>query len=97
MYKCKECDFVSMNEKSFMAHMEKAHQVKQPKQIIKSAHEPNFLHNMLDKKVEIETLGGKTLTGILIEYNKYEVQLKLSDDKVVLLWKHGLLSICEVR
>ena len=93
MYKCELCDFVSMNEKSLKAHMETEHpQVEKKK---KRSQRSTFLHNLLNKNVKIETLSGKILTGIFVEYNSYEIKLKLSDDREILLWKQGLLMICE--
>ena len=63
----------------------------------KSLKEPNFLPHILNKKVEIITINGETISSKFMGFNRYEIRLKLADEKELLLWKHGLLSISVVE
>jgi len=60
-----------------------------------------YLSDFVNKVVVCETLSGKTITGILTGYDKYELLLvdvkdiKLKKPKKTVVYKHGLISIQE--
>lgn len=57
----------------------------------------------MNKVVVCETLSGKTITGILTGYDKYELLLvdvkdiKSKKPKKTVVYKHGLISIQEME
>ena len=62
-----------------------------------------YLHDFMNKVVVCETSSGKTISGVLIGFNKYEILLVEAKDikskKPVktLVYKHGLISIKETE
>ncbi len=62
-----------------------------------------YLSDLLNKVVVCETLSGKTLTGILTGYDKYELILVETKDirskkpMKTIIYKHGLISIREME
>ncbi|HEY9245339.1 MAG TPA: hypothetical protein VIO11_00685 [Candidatus Methanoperedens sp.] len=60
-----------------------------------------YLSDFLNKIVVCETLSGKTITGILVGYNKYELvmveakDIKSKNPMKTVIYKHGLISIRE--
>ena len=61
-----------------------------------------YLSDLFNKVVVCETLSGKTLTGILTGYDKYELilvetkDIKSKKPMKTLVYKHGLISIREM-
>ncbi len=62
-----------------------------------------YLSHFMNKVIVCETLSGKTITGILTGYNKYELLLVETKDikskkpMKTLVYKHGVVSIRETE
>jgi small nuclear ribonucleoprotein (snRNP)-like protein len=62
-----------------------------------------YLSDFMNKVVVCETLSGKTLTGILTGYDKYELilvetkDIKSKKPMKTIVYKHGLISIREME
>ncbi len=62
-----------------------------------------YLSEFVNKVVICETLSGKTITGVLTGYNKYELilmeakDIKSKNPAKTLVYKHGLVSIRETE
>lgn len=62
-----------------------------------------YLSDFMNKVVVCETLSGKTITGILTGYDKYELLLVNVEDikskkpKKTIVYKHGCISIREME
>jgi small nuclear ribonucleoprotein (snRNP)-like protein len=60
------------------------------------------LSDFMNKVVVCETLSGKTITGILTGYDKYELilvetkDIKSKKPMKTIIFKHGLISIREI-
>jgi small nuclear ribonucleoprotein (snRNP)-like protein len=65
--------------------------------------EESNLPGFMNKVIVCETLGGKTITGVLTGYNKYELilmqtkDIKSKNPAKTLVYKHGLVSIRELE
>ena len=61
-----------------------------------------YLSDFMNKVVVCETLSGKTITGILTGYDKYELilvetkEIKSKKPLKTIVYKHGLISIQEM-
>jgi small nuclear ribonucleoprotein (snRNP)-like protein len=61
-----------------------------------------FLSDFMNKVVVCETLSGKTITGILTGYDKYELilvetkDIKSKKPMKIIVYKHSLISIREM-
>ncbi|MBU4223460.1 MAG: hypothetical protein KKA10_17875 [Euryarchaeota archaeon] len=61
-----------------------------------------YLSDFMNKVVVCETLNGKTITGILTGYDKYELvlvetkEIKSKKPLKTIVYKHGLFSIQEM-
>ncbi|MCE8428379.1 MAG: RNA chaperone Hfq [Candidatus Methanoperedens sp.] len=61
-----------------------------------------YLSDFMNKVVVCYTLSGKTITGILTGYDKYELilvetkDIKSKNPKKIVIYKHGLVSIQEM-
>jgi small nuclear ribonucleoprotein (snRNP)-like protein len=61
-----------------------------------------FLSDFMNKVIVCETLSGKTITGILSGYDKYELilvetkDIKSKKPMKTIIFKHGLISIREM-
>lgn len=60
-----------------------------------------YLSDFMNKVIICETLSGKTITGILTGYDKYELILVETKDikskkPKTIIYKHGLISIREM-
>ena len=61
-----------------------------------------YLSDFMNKVVVCETLSGKTITGILSGYDKYEIilveakDIKSKKPMKTIIFKHGLISIREM-
>ncbi len=68
-----------------------------------SIKEDQFLPEFMNKVIVCETLGGKTITGILTGHDKYTMLLVEAKDikskkpMKTLVYKHGVASIREVE
>jgi small nuclear ribonucleoprotein (snRNP)-like protein len=62
-----------------------------------------YLSEFVNKVVVCETLSGKTITGVLTGYNKYELilmevkDIKSKNPAKILVYKHGLVTIREIE
>ncbi len=62
-----------------------------------------YLSDFMNKVVVCETLSGKTITGVLTGYDKYELLLvnvkdiKSKKPNKMVVYKHGLISIQEME
>jgi small nuclear ribonucleoprotein (snRNP)-like protein len=62
-----------------------------------------YLSDFMNKVVVCETLSGKTITGILTGYDKYELilvetkDIKSKKPMKIVVYKHGLVSIRELE
>ncbi|HLB71139.1 MAG: hypothetical protein OIN88_01210 [Candidatus Methanoperedens sp.] len=62
-----------------------------------------YLSDFVNKVVVCETLSGKTITGVLTGYNKYELlfvetkDIKSKKPMKTLVYKHGVVSIRETE
>lgn len=62
-----------------------------------------YLSDFINKVIVCETISGKTITGILTGYDKYELLLvdvkdiKSKKPKKMVVYKHGLISIQEIE
>ena len=62
-----------------------------------------YLPEFMNKVIVCETLSGKTITGVLTGYNKYELilmqakDIKSKNPAKTLIYKHGLVSIRETE
>jgi small nuclear ribonucleoprotein (snRNP)-like protein len=60
-----------------------------------------FLNDLVNKVVACETMSGKIITGVLIGYDTYTLlvvepkDIKNPNPKRTVIFKHGLVSICE--
>ncbi len=65
--------------------------------------EDKFLSDFINKVIVCETMGGKTTTGILIGYDTYTIilvdmkDIKSTNPKKTMVFKHGLVSIRELE
>jgi small nuclear ribonucleoprotein (snRNP)-like protein len=63
----------------------------------------DYLSNFINKIVVCETLSEKTVTGVLTEYNRYELilvetkDIKAKKPMKTVVFKHGLVSIREAE
>lgn len=61
----------------------------------------SYLSDFLNKVVVCETMSGKTMTGILTGFDKYELilvetkDIKSKKPMKIILYKHGLVSVRE--
>lgn len=61
----------------------------------------SYLNDFLNKVVVCETMNGKTITGILTGFDKYELilvetkDIKSKNPPKIIVYKHGLVSIRE--
>ncbi|MCE8425250.1 MAG: hypothetical protein J5U17_05675 [Candidatus Methanoperedens sp.] len=68
----------------------------------RSQNSDKYLSDFMNKVVVCETLSGKTITGILTGYDKYELILVETKDiksrklMKTIIYKHGLFSIREM-
>jgi small nuclear ribonucleoprotein (snRNP)-like protein len=62
-----------------------------------------YLSDFINKIIICETLSGKTITGVLIEYSKYELilietkDIKSKKPMKIVVFKHGVVSIRETE
>ncbi|MCZ7397438.1 MAG: hypothetical protein O8C59_02880 [Candidatus Methanoperedens sp.] len=62
-----------------------------------------YLSDFMNKVIVCETLSGKTITGILTGYDKYELilvetkDIKSKKPMKTIVYKHGLISIREME
>ncbi|CAG0958969.1 hypothetical protein METP3_00709 [Methanosarcinales archaeon] len=62
-----------------------------------------YISDLINKIVVCETFSGKTITGILTEYSKYELilietkDIKSKKPKKIVVFKHGVVSIREME
>ncbi len=63
----------------------------------------DYLSDLINKIVVCETLSGKTITGVLTEYSKYELilietkDIKSKKPKKIVVFKHGVVSVREME
>ena len=63
----------------------------------------SYLTDFLNKVIVCDTLGGKTITGILTSYDKYELilvetkDIKSKKPLKIIVYKHALVSIREME
>jgi small nuclear ribonucleoprotein (snRNP)-like protein len=63
----------------------------------------SYLSDFLNKVIVCDTLSGKTITGILTSYDKYELilvetkDIKSKKPLKIVVYKHALVSIREVE
>ncbi len=61
----------------------------------------SYLYDFMNKVVVCETMSGKTITGILTGFDKYELilvetkDIKSKKPMKIIVYKHGLVSIRE--
>ena len=102
IYACKEkdCNFKAFNEPALRMHIEEKHKKQQEKSqdepVTETQPQRNFLARMLKKPVQCKTLNNEIITGILAEFNNYEILLHQSGKKIV-LFKHAMVSIQEQK
>ena len=62
-----------------------------------------YLSDLINKIVVCETLSGKTITGVLTEYSKYELilietkDIKSKKPMKTVVFKHGVVSVREME
>ena len=62
-----------------------------------------YLSDFINKVVVCETLSGKTITGVLTGFDKFELilvelkDIKSKNPKKTVVFKHGLVSVREVE
>ena len=62
-----------------------------------------YLSDFINKVVVCETLSGKTITGVLTGFDKFELilvevkDLKSKNPKKTVVFKHGLISVRETE
>ncbi len=63
----------------------------------------SYLTDFLNKVIVCDTLSGKTITGILTSYDKYELilvetkDIKSKKPMKIIVYKHALVSIREME
>ena len=63
----------------------------------------SYLNDFLNKVIVCDTLSGKTITGILTSYDKYELilvetkDIKSKKPLKIIVYKHALVSIREME
>lgn len=62
-----------------------------------------YLSDFINKVVVCETLSGKTITGVLTGFDKFELilvelkDIKSKNPKKTVVFKHGLVSVREIE
>jgi small nuclear ribonucleoprotein (snRNP)-like protein len=62
-----------------------------------------YLTDFVNKVVVCDTLSGKTITGVLIGFDKFELilvelkDIKSKNPKKTVIFKHGLISVKETE
>jgi small nuclear ribonucleoprotein (snRNP)-like protein len=101
IFHCPICNFKSFTEKDEKEHA-KTHQkpgqptepeVKKPEEQKKEFKIPNIIIKFLLKNVSITLIDGSTISGILTEFNNYDL---LIDDKIMIP-KHAMMKMQEVE
>ncbi len=113
IYKCKQCEFTSFNEKALEMHKEEKHKVlskpKKEETLPETKSEKilteqptsenvkiglNFMLGLKGKKVSIEGINGRVVTGILKKFNDYELNIE-TESGIKTIFKHSLFMIWE--